>query len=153
MLPVYNAGTTLGYTLNGRISVDNGEKAVADGVMRRVEMDGQFYGYQLLEKQHVADDVPSVCSPAGISARESQLNAGTAFKGSRSRTMRMSPDDPRRLTRVHGVSGAHLPAEDAVERAVAKVHFYPLVEPLPVAMKSQEYIERESLRGWTAVTA
>ncbi|HLJ88814.1 MAG TPA: hypothetical protein VKZ53_18490 [Candidatus Angelobacter sp.] len=60
-------------------------------------------------------------SPATIKRSEMEANAHTAFKGSRSRTARMSDWEKERAEREGGL------VEDFIERAQAKVRLWPVI--------------------------
>lgn len=97
---------------------------VNEGLLRRIfNQRGMLIGFQEIRRGDPDDrDVKlttglHVC--AAISARENELNAGTAFRAGASRTAKMS--EVQRGQRIHSKTGDVLPAEDSVERAVAKV--------------------------------
>ncbi len=89
------------------------------GTVRRVEHeDGTSAGYQMVEAAVREDDLPSREPDCGITARESQMNAG--LRG-RSRTKGLSEDE--RMAR-RSSKGRVMEPEDAIERAMEKVRLW-----------------------------
>ena len=111
--------------VNRRVSYREGEAKVAAGEWSHVyREDGRLVGYESVCRATVPI-VSAAESCAGIPAFEMQLNAFVVFRDGRSRTARMSEQE--RTSRTHPRSGAVLPAEDEVERTVAKVRLWPAV--------------------------
>lgn len=109
---LFPARTVLGWRVIRRVSFREGETRVGVGEWRRV-LDGtthEHIGYQICTPEMSRGDyeLPTIFSPASISVREMQVNAGLF---GRSRTEGLSED--RRLARRN--------PEDRVERAHAKV--------------------------------
>lgn len=125
-LMLYGAHTTLGWRIVRSIQFEEGERRVACGAFRRVHdsVTGKLLGYQVVGTAEARGDrdLPSMASPAAISAREMQANAGEL---GRSRTRGLAEED--RLSRRDQKNGRLLPAEDFVERTVAKIRVFPLI--------------------------
>lgn len=121
---VFGPDTAQGWRVTRQISYADGVELVKAGKFRRVtSADGRLIGFQPIPRGFVDGDVKlpaRLASCSAISARESMSNAGTAFAGGRSRTENMTEE--QRLCRVHSKTGDLLGAEDAIERAVAKVN-------------------------------
>ena len=99
--------------------------------------------FQTASSHHAGSVALFEFSPAGLTAREAQLNAG--LRGV-SRTARMSEE--QRMNRCDERTGRALPPEDAIERAQAKVReFGKLIEvsrrEVVVVMPSDE-LERNA---------
>lgn len=93
---------------------------IATGHARPVnDHNGLHVGYQMQQPAPVKNGVPAKPTPALLSSREMDLIAGQAFAHGKSRTHGRS--ELVRLTRTHPWTGKLLPAEDEVERAVAKL--------------------------------
>lgn len=121
---LFRATSSLGWAISKRISYDKGERLVDQRVARRVDDEyGKHIGYQPCEPSEAKDDAPVVRSSPAISQGEILANAGTAFRLGGSRTAKMS--EAMRISRTHPRSGKLLPAEDRIERAVAKVKAWP----------------------------
>jgi hypothetical protein len=109
---LFPARTTLGWRVIRRVSFCEGETRVRTGDWRRVldSVSRDHVGYQVCAPEMSRGDyeIPSAFSPASITAREAQINAGLMGE---SRTARLS-EDKRAERRV---------MEDRVERVRAKV--------------------------------
>jgi hypothetical protein len=118
---LYDSDISLGYRVNGRISFDCGERMELAGRAVRVyeDVSGKHVGWQKVAERPKTGGAPADPTPELMCEAEMHLVAGQAFVHSRSRTMRLHMNDPRRLTRVW--NGKLLPPEDDVERAVAKL--------------------------------
>jgi hypothetical protein len=122
---VYHPNTSLGWRIVRRVAFAEGEGNVSDGRWRQIFNDaGLHIGYQPIAESSRQSStlVASRVDPTSLTARESNINAGTAFRGGHSRTAHL----PERLreSRIHSLTGKVLPAEDAVERVTAKITAY-----------------------------
>jgi hypothetical protein len=117
---LYPSETSLGWRMIRMVSAVEGDSKVNAGEWRRVldPISHLHIGYQLCAPEMSRGDyeMPSMFSPAAISAAEMQVNAG--LHGG-SRTAHLSED--RRLERRV--------VEDRVERTRAKVLVWPRVGP------------------------
>jgi hypothetical protein len=116
---LYAADVTVGWFVVRLVSYSEGEQGVAEGTMLRVvDERGHPAGYQLVaRKETTGEELPSQPTAIALTRKEAEALAGAL---GRSRTASMHPDDPRRLER-RNKKGVLLPAEDFVERALAKV--------------------------------
>ena len=110
-----------GWSVTRRIGYKAGEQMELAGRAERVhdEMTGQHVGWRVCEERPVSDGMEISSDPtlALMSVYEMELVSGVRGK---SRTAGMDLNDSRRLMRVT-LTGKPLPAEDAVERARAKL--------------------------------
>jgi hypothetical protein len=127
---VYPPETSLGWRVVRMVSPALAAEKLARGVWREVRDEaGGFLGCQILLSCEKEKDLPSRASASAITVRESELNAGL---GGQSRTIGL-PED-KRICR-HDQYGHPLPPEDAIERAIAKIHEYGqrrLIDPIVV---------------------
>ena len=94
---------------------------VQAGAAELIERNGEQV-YQMVSQAVVKNGVAALPVAIVITAREMELVAGQAFKYGKSRTAGMTEE--QRLTRVHSLTRKQLPAEDAVERAAAKLQYW-----------------------------
>lgn len=126
MFMLYHSETVLGWRVIRMVNLEKGRAKVAAGEWRAIhdEFTGELIGFQPIagEEQRGDRDMPSQYSPATISAAEMQANAGEL---GRSRTAGLAELD--RIGRRDRLTGHLLPAEDFIERAVAKIRVFPNV--------------------------
>lgn len=119
-LKLFHADTRKGWKVIARISYADGIARVKMGTFRRVfSVDKKLIGFQHLPASEGSVTLPAKLSACCITVAECEANAGTAFRGGKSRTAGMG--DARRKARVCARTGKQLPAVDFVEAAQAKV--------------------------------
>ena len=120
---LYPPDTALGWRVIRKVTLAEGAEKVLRGEWREVHDEhGDHWGYQVLVSSKTDQDIPSGATSSSITVNECELNAGL---GGEWRTKGL-PED-KRLSRFRRTEAGLLPvpAEDAIERAQAKVAQWP----------------------------